>query len=994
MDCTTNIKSYEEIYDQIPGMKEILGEEIVSEILSDPEWFNELISLVNISEENRKCFINDIKNIKSDNADDGLFSSFFNRLSQYAFLKLKIDNKIGCSDEVLKKIACQVIEENKWLCIRCLIVELNERETKSKLYGEDNKARYIDFVERCLKTDSFIEFFFDKYSVLLDLLMVRIDKTVSYIQSILFKLSKDKTKLVPVLCNGCDFKDVVDMYINLSDEHKLGETVAKITLDNGFTIYYKPHGLNNAVFYYKLCESLESCMEVDIYKTKILDFESYSWELEVPHKACKSEIDLEKFYYNIGVHLCLSYLLNVSDLHMENIIAYGKYPVIVDFEVMPNYAVKSSVNTIELNSYLNDTVFNTGLLPINITNIGTYVNGLGGNEKSKTNYKLPAVKNIGTSEMYISYEYATIKCQKNIPVFLGKKYNYETFVSNIISGFKQTYEVVLENKDLFIRIITESAWLTTVKSRYLLRNTQDYFMYQKSSNFPVLMQNKTARLAMLFTLGRGFMTCNLDRKRILKYEIWCEYWGIYPIYHAQGCDLILGNGEKLKNFFGKNAKELLVGRLSLLSKMDLNFQCKVMEINFIRELKKTSSHKNDLKDGKNYENNLPKTIANILLNEVVEYKKEIGWLNIGYEKNGNTYPEFTNLYFYNGISGIAIFFKTMTLFYNEKKYDCVANQLINKLVKHTGLFGKMETSEVNNQAVPMGLYTGEMSVAYTYLILYRITKDLLYLNYAKQHADVVLKHIYVKNDCEEKIYIKNPDYLDGKSGIGVLLVELYKECNCVKYLDYATYLANQLIRDAAVISDKEIGWIVNEQKIPLASLAHGNSGIILFFAKLWTVTEDVAYIEIIKKAIAYEDSLYSEKIMNWLDVRCCGKLSKGGDKIAWCHGSGGILAVRAYIHKELNLKMDWIKYQNAFDKLCNNESEHMCMCHGTLGNDALVRYIKSNAGDVLKGNENKEREIRLSLEDRLNTGFMLGLSGIGYALLKAERPELPEIVIC
>ena len=38
------------------------------------------------------------------------------------------------------------------------------------------------------------------------------------------------------------------------------------------------------------------------------------------------------FYIRFGEILALSYILNATDLHMENLIAYGEYPVIIDLE--------------------------------------------------------------------------------------------------------------------------------------------------------------------------------------------------------------------------------------------------------------------------------------------------------------------------------------------------------------------------------------------------------------------------------------------------------------------------------------------------------------------------------------------------------------------------------------------------------------------------------------------------------------------------------------
>ena len=50
------------------------------------------------------------------------------------------------------------------------------------------------------------------------------------------------------------------------------------------------------------------------------------------HCLCETEYELQNFYIRFGEILALSYILNATDLHMENLIAYGEYPVIIDLE--------------------------------------------------------------------------------------------------------------------------------------------------------------------------------------------------------------------------------------------------------------------------------------------------------------------------------------------------------------------------------------------------------------------------------------------------------------------------------------------------------------------------------------------------------------------------------------------------------------------------------------------------------------------------------------
>ena len=47
---------------------------------------------------------------------------------------------------------------------------------------------------------------------------------------------------------------------------------------------------------------------------------------------CEKEI--KEYYYRCGAECCLAYVLGMTDIHMDNVIAHGKYPVIIDTEFM------------------------------------------------------------------------------------------------------------------------------------------------------------------------------------------------------------------------------------------------------------------------------------------------------------------------------------------------------------------------------------------------------------------------------------------------------------------------------------------------------------------------------------------------------------------------------------------------------------------------------------------------------------------------------------
>lgn len=55
---------------------------------------------------------------------------------------------------------------------------------------------------------------------------------------------------------------------------------------------------------------------------------------EVTWEACENRDEVKAFYIRAGVLAAAAYILGIGDLHYENIIAHGEFPVIVDVETL------------------------------------------------------------------------------------------------------------------------------------------------------------------------------------------------------------------------------------------------------------------------------------------------------------------------------------------------------------------------------------------------------------------------------------------------------------------------------------------------------------------------------------------------------------------------------------------------------------------------------------------------------------------------------------
>lgn len=1023
----------------------LLGKELLEHAIRHPELlvYTEEHGKWLSDEERRKVIENLLRRDRQaedlDFGQEVSFEPFFRYIAEYAAEKLKVRIPGNPSEKMIHHAALQITESLSWMCIRCLIHEMHCLKEEDLLQGKDSIEEYQYFCDRYLNDFSFVKDFLEKYPVLTGLIASRTEASVEYMYEIFVHLERDKQDISLQLCGAQDFTRIKDIWMNFSDEHFPGRTAVKLLLDNDCYIYHKPHGLSLAVYYDDVQQWVMEKCGIEDLRHRRLDRGNYGWEAEITYCGCSSRKEVENYYFRVGMLVCVTYVLGISDLHYENIIPHGEYPILVDVEFIADQRLAGYVHPRRMQEFLKDTVVNTGLLPTAIgESADVNVGGLGELGEQRAPYLMPIIVNDKTSDMTVSYEFPVVNAAKSLPEWNGQRVDYRDYISFVIAGFTKAYEAILHHKEEFIVSFGEGF---DQKSRFLFRNTQEYFMYQHSINFPEFMSDSGQKRLMLIHMENGLRCNEKFRREILQYEMANVYNHIIPIFYSRGRDLYLGNGSCLKDYFESDGKTHILARLGRLSKKDYRFQRQVMEIVFLSVTKVNPKWASDaVLELPDISGLSPEKIADSLLEDMLAGEKDFGWIGICYSLSGRIYPEILDPYLYNGLCGVAVFFAALQKKHEGGAYFDTYRQIAGLLFEHTD---KAVSKQLDLKDCGWGLFTGEASLVYTYLVLYRITKEVAFLNYAEKQAGLVINHL------EE---ISEFDFLSGKAGVIAALVLLYEETGDMTCFEAAVKLGG-LLEKEAVPAGGGIGW-TDDEFPPLAGLAHGNSGMALAYAYLYRVTHNEHYKDVIKSAICYEDTLYDAKKRNWMDIRECGQEESGGqDTVAWCHGAAGILSARLAIRRMTGLDMDilfrmgtvpkereassenpGIKQQsrqvqnesgeqengNAIleeiaDKIRTAKKQDLCLCHGTVGLIEMIRCYEryrsemdDTADTTVRGERiqksgtdtdsminqlRKRGAFRLSVEDRNNPGLMLGLSGIGYAMLREQDDSLPWILI-
>ncbi|PWC44302.1 DUF4135 domain-containing protein, partial [Azospirillum sp. TSO22-1] len=128
---------------------------------------------------------------------------------------------------------------------------------------------------------------------------------------------------------------VAAIELGLSDPHAGGRTVARLTFADGRSLAYKPRSLAAEAAFGRLLRGVAGRCGAPRQRVPwVLDRGDHGWMEWLTPEPCRSRTDAEAFYERCGGLLAVLEVLRGGDIHPDNLIAAGAYPVIVDLECL------------------------------------------------------------------------------------------------------------------------------------------------------------------------------------------------------------------------------------------------------------------------------------------------------------------------------------------------------------------------------------------------------------------------------------------------------------------------------------------------------------------------------------------------------------------------------------------------------------------------------------------------------------------------------------
>lgn len=924
------------------------------------------------------------------------------------------------------------------VCLRTLIVEIQYCKAGGVLGCGDSAEQYEEFVEGYLRNPDQMISFWQAYPYLYEVVLREVERYADFVEEILGHFGQDRNELADCFGRGENIRRISRLWMDRGDIHSKGRSVAEMELEGRIRIFYKPGKRNLKEQFTKALNVLYEKQGLSAWPDRMILKEDHTWEAAVTAKACTGKAERFRCYRRLGTILLLCYQWGVCDIHCENVIFHGEFPVPVDVEVVQRQAKGRKMKW----GLLNTSVLSTGILPC-------YMKGAGENRVNpgvlcldshqKSSVRHLVLKNPKTSDICLELDYTELLFSNGLPKWTEEE---ETaVVSSIREGFRKAgddcrklyswqkeedyYERYCELKEKNCgkpcsgqtggSCGSVSGWTAVSRDcraemetnsmeeqplcRYIHRPTNEYAMLLYMLRHPRYLSGREAAEKMLRTALARPGNGGVESQKVTEWETECLLKGEIPLFSFYENSRRLYCGEEfIEDFFADLPQKESYGEHltdERMSEKNLMIQEELIEVSMAGLTRDLSGFINDYG-----QKNLEAYLREIQIRQrscpAAEDVNE--WTQTAVEK---VIQRISDMAFREGD---RLSWWSVDIQFRDKVFWDVADMPLwlyqgkagVSLFLHNALLCGISDSEeakeladcldrtmfeYTDRLLPkaggnvFGAMSGEYSIVYYYQYLYERTGQRRYLDYARRHLD----RISGKEPSE------GYDLMYGSGGMALIWMnqwQLTGEYGCLGHAEEMLGRLEDFVKQQTAKDRSEI----------LPGMAHGWSGVLLAFQRYALLTGSRRYDNVMIKIIHEENKWYRPEMNNWEDVH----RGEPRDTAAWCHGAAGILLCRMELMKSRNREIASAAERDAKRAAAKIRSMPLrrgyCLCHGNLGNVSILRKYAESVDDRdleklcadyirTAAEQFCDNTMKLLPQEKYDFGLMNGLCGMGAAFL-------------
>jgi type 2 lantibiotic biosynthesis protein LanM len=885
------------------------------------------------------------------------------------------------------ELVLNLIERLVKQCSGTLILELNVARLRGQLQGDTPNERFRYFSERHFTPEGVLELLAE-YPVLARLLAVTVERWAAVSLEFLGRLAADRGDLGELL-GGSALGTLRTVHLGVSDLHRGGRSVVIAQDVHGRRVVYKPVPLAADACMRRLMEGVNGFgLRHPQRAVRVMERGEYGWIEYVRVEGCATEDELRRFYWRQGSLIALLQLVRGADFHHENLLACGEHPVLVDNEALFHHgrridtAAESAAEEAAL--VMGDSVMRQALLPFVMRLTpdarGIDSSGLGGAGGQRAEGAVRRWTNLATDEMRVVVADLVTEEAQNLPSLDGRPADATDFLPEIVQGFAETYDLVLERRDEVAPLLDAFADATV---RHLIRHTRQYAVYLREGNHPNDLRDGLSRDELLDRLWAQASVHPRYLRAIAAEQEDLRTGDVPAFYtHPGSVDLWDGQGRAIEGFFlepSLRAAHRLLGRMCaedrdrqlLLIRLALSEARPAPAVRVMEPAPALPARALE---------EAAVRVGEELKRRAITTARGSTWISVdpfvddspGGARLRNVVLARADLYY--GSAGIGLFLGYLGAATGRDDFTALARDASRGVLEAMARDGAS-----GNGAV--GAYLGRASYAYALLHLGTLWREPALLDAAL--ADVARTEALIPQDREL-------DLLGGSAGCALVMLQLHQATGDRAALRAARACGEHLLRNARPAAGG-LGWSGSTFGAPVAGLSHGAAGIAWALFALADATGDERFRVAAVQGVAFERTLLA-----------------GGDtpfhaRASWCHGlpSVGLGRVLSTLYHDDTRARAEVR-AGAERLLAAPLPGDLSLCHGVLGNAELLSaaagYLRvprwQEAAGAWAGACAAPREAGpyLPLHERF-AGLMPGLAGVGWGLLRFARPgEIPSVL--
>jgi type 2 lantibiotic biosynthesis protein LanM len=879
---------------------------------------------------------------------------------------------------------------------RTLVLELAVASQRNILAGNSPQERFAFFCD-CLSEPDFARALLEQYPVLVRRVATITSNWQTATLALLSRLATSLQTLHETFFSGADSGPLVAVETS-GDAHCNGQAVHILTFADGRRLVYKPRSAAMESGFFDLVGWLNrSGCEPDLKEARALDEGGFGWMEFVEAKPCRTRDEIERFFVRQGAQIALIYVLGGTDLHSENVIAHGEYPVLVDLEtlfqtpLLPNdLAAATALGWRALRM----SVMGTLLLPQPTFLAGDKhwidLSALGDHEGQLTPFHVPVWHGDGTDRMRLLHERVPMEGGTSLPEYDSLRTQANPYVDLVVNGLGRMYEFLRKQKE---KLLSEQGPLASCLGkpvRHVFRGTSSYARLLDESYHPRFLTDAVGSEAFFHNRLRAGIEGAPWLAAIEDHEVASLIAGDIPYFVSHvGERTILTGSETIDLVLPGDSWKECRARIEAMSDADRDRQTWLVRVAMtdltasvgggIR--RRTRPSRDPTPD------KLLSTATRIgerICDLAITNGERATWLIPEIVDKNRLATTVAGYGLYGGLSGIALFLGHLGNITGQTRFRRLALAAMSEALE-------LYKTDRRDKP-PYGAFDGIGGLAYVLLQLANLVDRPDWLGEA-----IKMLHKAAKQAARSSEF----DIISGQAGLIVAAIAVYRSTNDAALIRRLRPLAHKLGQLA--ISPRKRA----ESLLPMkadAGLAHGRAGIAFALLRWAEATGDDSFRAIPTELIRFD--LESIDAMRLEPPELKQAHEQNASHIGWCRGwLGAALSTLQIKSSPESIKPNRARYQRIADEIISYGVERpLCLCHGALGHMEFLATATERG--ALHNIEPADEWRRLLLARLLSgewiadeahslesPGLMLGLAGTGYALLRARYPQrIPSVL--